>query len=329
MTPDRPHPIDAAIRARHDTEAATVDARAVLARVKTAQAQQSKAVPSSRRVWLRRAVVGVGVTVAACLVVGLFVTGNTPTPDKKLSAEEWIQGAKAALEAAPTDRRYDVVADWDLTPFQKRLNFRPPIRHAQVWTRGDQFVVLGAVDDGPPSAVWAFGQEPGGRVWIAPTRRHAIVYDKDELNEPLARYCELMSLRLVSTLGELLEKYDLFRKDGGTPGEPVRIEATLRPGLLPRMHFRKVELELDPATKVVRAAVLHRYLAGEPVGALTFTLAETATKADDFYSVKGHTDPAAVIHDGRPLPNPPQPAPPNPRNKFAADLLKRLQNRGK
>jgi hypothetical protein len=313
MTPD--HPIDRAVRARHDAEAATVDARAVLARVKAAQA---KAVPSSRRIWLKRAAGGVGIGIAACLVVGLFLTGNTPTPDKHLSAEEWVAEAKAVHEAAPTDRRYDVSADWDLTPFQKRFNFRPPIRHAQVWTRGDQFVVLGAVDDGPP---WAFGQEPGGRVWIAPTRRHAIVYDKDELNEPLARYCELMSLRLVSTLGEILEKYDLFRKDGGTPGEPVRIEANLRPGLLPRMQFRKVELELDPATKVVRAAVLHRYLGGEPMGTLTFTLAETGTKADDFYAVTGHTDPTAVIHDGRPLPQ--------PKTKFAADLLRRLQNKNK
>lgn len=322
MTP--PDPIDRAVRARHDAEAATVDARAVLARVKAAQA---KAAPSSHLVWVRRMMVGAGVAIAACLVVGLFLTGNTPTPDKKLSAEEWIQGAKAAHEAAPTDRRYAVSADWDLAPFQKRFAFRPPARHAQVWTRGDQFVVLSAVDDGPQSADWAFGQEPGGRVWIAPTRKHAIVYDKDELNEPLARYCELMSLRLVSTLGEILEKYDLYRKDGGAPGEPVRIEATLRPGLLPRMHFRKVELELDPATKVVRTAVLHRYLAGEPMGTLTFTLAETGTNAGDFYTVKGHTDPTAVIHDGRPLPNPP--GPPTPKNKFAADLLKRLQNRGK
>jgi hypothetical protein len=323
-TPNPDHPIDAAVRAHLDAEAATVDARAVLARVKAAQAH---AVPvSHRRPWLRRIAVGSGIAIAASLLVGLFLTGNTPVPEKALSAEELIQAAKAVHESAPTDRCYDVAADWELVPFQARFRFPPFTRKAKVWTRGDQFVLLSAVDDGPQ---WAWGQEPSGRVWLAPTRRHAVVFDKDELNEPLARFCELMSLRLVSTLGELLEKYDLFRKDGGTPGELVRIEATIRPGFVPQLRFRKVELDLDPATKVVRRAVLHRYLAGEPVGTLTFTLADAGTKPDDFYGVRGHVDANAVIHDGRPLPNPPAPPPPNPRSKLVGDLMKRLQNRGK
>jgi hypothetical protein len=313
MTPD--HPIDAAVRSHLDAEAATVDPRAVLARVKAAQAQ---ATPSAhRRGWRRWAAVG-GAAVAACLLVGLLVTNN---PDRVASAEELVAAAKTAHEGT-ADRCYDVTADWDLTPFVKRFPFRPPLRQAQVWTRGDQFVILGPADDGHRLA---FGQEPTGRVWFAPTRRHAIVFDPDELNEPLARYCDLMSLRLVSTLGELLQQFDLFRKDGGGPGEPIRIEATLRPGLLPQARFRKVELELDPERKVVRTAVLHRTLAGEPVGTIAFTLTDSAPLADDYYTVSGHVDDGAVIHDGRPRPNPPT----GPRNKMVGDLLKRWQNRGK
>jgi hypothetical protein len=314
MTPTPDHPIDRAVRAHLDTEAAKVDARAVLARVKAAQAPVT---PSThRRSWLRWAAVG-GAAVAACLLVGLLFTN----PPREVSAEELIAEAKTAHEGT-ADRCYDVTADWDITPFVKRFQFRPPLRQAQVWTRGDQFVILATGDDGPPLA---FGQEPGGRVWFAPTRRHAIVFDPDELNEPLARYCELMSLRLVSTLGELLQKFDLFRKDGGGPGEPIRIEANLRPGLIPQARFRKVELELDPERKVVRKAVLHRNLNGEPVGTIAFTLAQTAPMADEFYGVEGHVDPGAVIHDGRPLPNPPA----GPRNKAVGDLLKRWQNRQK
>lgn len=324
MTPNPDHPIDRAVRAHLDAEAARVDARAVLARVKAARVD---AVPAShRRGWLRWVPVG-GAAIAACLLIGLFLTGNTPAPDRTLSAEELVVEAKAAHEAGAIDRCYDVAADWDITPFVKRFAFGPPVRHGQVWTRGDQFVMLSAVDDGPQ---WAWGQEPSGRVWLAPTRRHAIVFDKDELNEPLARFCDLMSLRLVSTLGELLQKFDLFRKDGGGPGEPVRIEATLRPGLVPMARFRRVELELDPVSKVVRKAVLHRYLNGESVGTLAFTLSDSAPQPDEFYGVQGHVDPGAVIHDGRPLPNPPPPQlPANPRNKFVGELMKRLQNRGK
>ncbi|MFK4985421.1 hypothetical protein ACI4B7_26710, partial [Klebsiella pneumoniae] len=89
---------------------------------------------------------------------------------------------------------------------------------------------------------------------------------------------------------------------------PIRIEANLRPNVLPGARIRKVELELEPGTKTVRKAVLHRYQNGAFEGAITFTLTETGTQKDDFYTLKGHTDPDAKIHDGRPLPNPP-PAP--------------------
>ena len=157
-----------------------------------------------------------------------------------------------------------------------------------------------------------------------PNRKHAVVFDKNELNDPLARHCELMSLRVASTLGEVLEKYDLFRKDAGEPGEPIRIEADLRPGLLPGARIRKLELELEPGTKAVRKAVLHRYLNGAFEGTITFTLTETGTKADDFYTLKGHTDPRAAIHDGKPLPNPPAN---NPRAKLREELLKKWQKR--
>jgi hypothetical protein len=317
LRPDSDHPIDAAIRAHLDAEADAVDARIVLARVKAAQ---TRSTPTTRyrRTWLRWITAGGGTAVAAGLLIALFLTGNTPPPEKQLSAEELLLEAKAAHETAGTDRGYDVSADWDLVPFQARFRFPPLTRKATIWTRGDQFVVLSAVDDGPQ---WTWGQEPSGRVWLAPNRRHAIVFEKDELNEPLARFCELMSLRMVSTLGEVLEQCDLFRKDGGAPGEPIRIEAKLRPRFLPNARFRQVELELDPQTKVVRRAVLHRFLNEESVGSLVFLFSETTTKPDDFYSVKGHTEPNAIIHDGRPLPN--------PRSNVVGDLMKRLQNRGK
>ena len=313
---DPQHPIDDAVRAYLNTEAAKVDAHAVLARVKAAQ---TYAVPSTRRKpWLRWAVTGTAAAIAACLVLGLFLTGNTPVPETTLSATELIRKAKSVHEVVPTDRCYDVSADWDVTPFLKRFRFQP-IRQGKVWTRGDQFVMLSSLDDGPQ---WAWGQELSGRVWLAPTQRHAIVFDKDELNEPLGRFCELMSLRLVSTLGELLEKYELLRKDGGGLSEPIRIEAKLRPALFPQARFRKVELELDRDTKVVRRAVLHRSINGESVGTLTFTLTETTTQPDDFYGPRAHLDPNAIVHDGKPMPTPP-----NARARFGDEVLRRLQNR--
>lgn len=317
MTPD--DPLDSAVRTHLDAEARAVDARRVLAGVKRRQSRRTVVVRRTFR-WVSLG----AAAVAACLLVGLFLTGNTPVPSKTVSAEpsaaELVQEAKTVHETTALDRCFQVQADWDLKPGPGRL---PPTRNATVWTRGDQFVVLSAVDDGPP---WAWGQQADGRVWLAPNKLHAIVFDKDELNDPLARFCELMSLRLVTTLGEVLEKYDLFRKDHGAPGEPIRIEATLRPAVFPLARFRQVELELDPDTKAVRSAVLHRYAAGVYEGKISFTQTETGTKPADFYTLDGHTLPRRVVHDGKPMPMPPVP---NPRAKLREELLKKWQQRGK
>ncbi len=317
MTPD--DPLDSAVRTHLDAEARAVDARRVLAGVKRRQSRRTVVVRRTFR-WVSLG----AAAVAACLLVGLFLTGNTPVPSKTVSAEpsaaELVQEAKTVHETTALDRCFQVQADWDLKPGPGRL---PPTRNATVWTRGDQFVVLSAVDDGPP---WAWGQQADGRVWLAPNKLHAIVFDKDELNDPLARFCELMSLRLVSSLGEVLVTYDLFRKDHGAPGEPIRIEATLRPAVFPLARFRQVELELDPDTKAVRSAVLHRYAAGVYEGKISFTQTETGTKPADFYTLDGHTLPRRVVHDGKPMPMPPVP---NPRAKLREELLKKWQQRGK
>lgn len=322
MNPD--DPLDSAVRTHQAAEAAKVDAAAVLARVKRRQAAERTRATTVRRV-VRWATLGAA-AVAACLLVGLFLTGNTPVPQKEASAAptaaELVQEAKAVHESNPTDRCYQVTADWDLKPGMPRL---PAARSARVWTRGDQFVVLSAVEDGPP---WAWGQQADGRVWLAPNPMHAVVFDKDEVNHPLTQFCELMSLRLVSTLGEMLEKYELFRKDTGQPGEAIRIEATLRPGLFPGARFRQVELELDPDTKVVRSAVLHRYLNGQPEGKIQFTLVETATQPADFFTLEGHTADGRRVHDGKPMPvPPPRPPLPDPRMKLREELLKKWQQR--
>jgi hypothetical protein len=318
MTPD--DTLDSAVRSHLDAEARAVDAARVLAGVKARQARRTTVIRRTFR-WVSLG----AAAVAACLLVGLFLTGNTPTPQKQASAAtaaELVLEAKIVQETTALDRCFQVQADWDLKPGMPRI---PPTRNATVWTRGDQFVVLSAVEDGPP---WAWGQQADGRVWLAPNKMHAIVFDKDEVNDPLARFCELMSLRLVTTLGEVLEKYDLFRKDGGQPGEPIRIEATLRPAVFPLARFRQVELELDPDTNAVRSAVLHRSTAGVSEGKISFTQTETGTKPADFYTLEGHTSPRRVIHDGKPLPMPPKPPLADQRAKLREELLKKWQ-RGK
>jgi hypothetical protein len=309
--------LDALLRGHLDREAAGVDAGAMLQRVRTRPGV-------SRRRWFRAATVGLGGGIAAGLGIAFYLGGDV-APAKLATAEELVREAKAGHEASPADRVYEIDVNWELSPFQRRFPFRPIARKAKVWTRGDQFVVQARFEDG---GEWRWGQEQSGRVWIAPSRRRVLIFEPDERTEPLARFCELMSLRLVSTLGETLEKYEMHRLDRGQPGEPIRIDAKFRPQPnFPFPRFRRIELELDPATKLVRRAVLHSELMGEPIGEMRFTLLETTTLPDEKYEYRGHVDANAERMQAPLPPKGPMPAVPpvDPRTKFREEWLKRWQ----
>jgi hypothetical protein len=314
MTPDR-DPIDDLVRDHLDREAARVDSGRILARVKG----RSSAVPS-RRTWLRIAA-GVGGGAAIAAGVGLFYFGQSPpvAETRAATAEELVREAKA-VHATPADRGYDVTAEWEPALFT-RLNLQPIVRKSRLWTRGDQFWIESTAPDGHTIA---WGQDAASRVWVAPGRKRGLVFDASEVGEPVAKYCDLMSLRVVSTLAQVLEQFEMLRKDAGQPGEPIRIEATIRPTFLNRNpRFREIALTLDPETKVIRQAVLKRQANGEAVGTLTFTLADSTPQPDERYSLRGHLDADAEVLDKKDGPKSDR------RTRFRDEALKRLQSRFK
>ena len=280
-------PLDRIVRGHLDREAADVDAEAVLVRVRAGPSIRTAAIP--RWSWLAPT----GLAGLAAAVAVTFFLGGGPTP-QPLTAAELVRDAQAA-HAGPADRRYAVVTEWTPPPFLAgKLESRS--RESRLWTRGDEFWVE---FDTPTGRAMAWGRDPAGRVWVAHGRDRGFVYEPAELGEELSRYCDLMSLRLVSTLGELLEKYDLNREDAGTPGEPARVGATCRrrPGR-PLPQYARVELEMDPTTKVVQQAELTREIHGRTAATLTFTLEETGHLPDDQYTLAGHLDPGAMVLDG-------------------------------
>jgi hypothetical protein len=314
MTPDR-DPIDDLVRDHLDREAARVDTARVLAGVLGRVA----AVPS-RRAWLRLAA-GVGVGAAIAAGVGLFYFGESlPVVEARAAtAEELVREARD-VHAAPTDRGYDVTAEWEPALFT-RLNLQPIVRKSRVWTRGDQFWLETTAPDGH---VIAWGQDSAGRFWAAPGPKRGLVYDASEVGEPLVKYCNLMSLRLVSTLAEVLEQFEIYRKDSGQPGEAIRIEAKIRPTFLNRNpRFREIALTLDPDTKVIRQAILKRQANGETVATLTFVLADITPQPDDRYTIRGHLDPNAEVLDKKDASRNDR------RTGFRDDFLKRMQSRFK
>ena len=307
-------PLERTVQSALDAEGRSVKAQRMVERVRAAQLVQ---VASARR--RKQLLFGSLVALAVSLLIVFFFVQPAGTgKGRELSAEEVVREAKSLHETTAHDRSYRVESDWDVKPALPRFRFLPIARTGLIWTRGDQFVLQSTVED----QHWAWGQDSSGQVWLAPSRKQAIIFAPTELSEPLARSCELMSLRLVTTLGELLEKFQLSRTDES--GDIV-IHGQLKPGVAAGLAIRKITLKLDRNTKTVKYAELHRYFNGEPIGRIRFELVETRTQSDGYYQVSAHTDANAVILDGKPLPH----APMQTRTKLRDDLLKRLQDRAK
>jgi hypothetical protein len=275
MNPE--HPIDALVRNHLEREAAAVDARAVLARVRA-----KLTAPRNR---LRRVLrVGAGLLTATAAVVAVVVLwGNAPQA-AQATAAELVQAAQQ-VHAAAVDRCYDIRTEWD-PAFPRRGPFQSLARESRVWTRGDRFW-LESTTDGKP---WAWGRDGGGRVWVAFNRQTGLLFEADEVGIPMAEACDLFSMKLASTLGELLTDYDLGRESDG-PGSPVRVTAVLRGGPAnPRPQALTVEI--DPRTKEVRRLRIRR-----PAVTVTFTLTATDALPEDRYDLAGHLDAGATAFD--------------------------------
>ncbi len=300
-------PIERAVRDHLDREAAGVDADAMLARVRPV-------VSPSRRSWLRWTAGAAGGALAAGVAGTLFF--NPAQPPQLAAAEQLVLESKTA-HADAADRLYQLVTENEV-PVLRRLQIPPLAKTYRVWTRGERFWIE-TVGDGPH---YAAGQDAEGRIWFALSRKRGLLFEPGEVGEPLARLCDFVSLRAVQTLGELLEGFTLLRKDSGQPGEPIRIEANIRPSFLNRNpRFRKIALELDPATKLIQSASFQRQVEGEPAASLTFTLLDAAAQPVAVYELRHHLDADAEVLDRK------DPWRLDRRSKFRDEFLKRFQPR--
>ncbi len=291
------HPVDDFVRQHLDREAATVDARAVLRRVHPVPAVEPAR--TRRLVWRWAAGIGVGAgaVAAACLLI--VFGGGTPPAAHAATAAELVRDAKAAHSDA-TDRLYDVKVDRAAPPSRREPvpPFWPLLRDGRVWTRGEQFWFDSPLPDGRHGT---FGRDGQGRVWVAVAPRLGLLYSPDETGEPLARVCNLMSLRGPTLMADMLDHYDLSREDAA-PGEPLKVRATFRGPGPGEFAATRISLELDPATKAVRKAVQERLAGGEAVATFTFTLRETGRQPDAAYELRGHLDANARVVGPKDLP---------------------------
>ena len=287
--PDNPHPVDALVRGHLDREAARIDGADVLRRVSTNGVRPAVGRGLRLRQWAAGIGLGAGAVAAACLAIA-FGAG-TPLNVHAHTAVDLVRDSQQA-HSDGTDRLYELkVERTGLSPQGKGP---PPwllLRDGKVWTRGDQFWMQSHTDGRPLS----FGRDGEGRVWIVPNPQVGLLYNPDEVTEPLARACNLTSLRARALMAEMLASYDLSRADNGRQREnPIPVQATFR-GRPGDFLATNVARELDPRSKVIRKAVVKRLAAGEAVATFTFTLLEVGRQGDEAYELAGHLGPARVI----------------------------------
>ncbi len=307
-TPDR---LEELLRARFDADAASVRPDLILNRLKPVPTT-----PSTRRRKIVRRLSGFAVAASVAVVFGwLMIFAPQPTP--VLASPQEILRDVSAAHTGNLSHHYDVTTEWE--PWLFRTMQLPALtRDYQLWTRSDQFFIQATTERNQ----LILGQESPTRVWCALNQKRGLILDANEPNEPLVRLTELLSMRMVTLLADLLERFELFREDSGSPDEPIRIRAMLRPNARNPMH-RSIRLEIDPKSKIIRFAELQRIVNDQPAGAIRFVYRESSELAPELFTLRGHLDADAEILDR----NDPQLM--KRRAQFREDFLKRLQSRVK
>jgi hypothetical protein len=287
------HPIDALVRDHLAAQAASVDAAAILQRVKAAH-DDAKRPRRMKRILVR---VTWGVATAAAVLLafaGGWYFGEKPA---QASAENLVREARQ-VHALPLDRCYLVQSVPEPGAVLTRYpQFAQP-RETRLWTRGDRFWI----ESTNPEKHWAWGREDHGRLWLALGSTHGVSFDREELMEHDEMFqavnlaCEVFSMRVETLLDEVLAGFDLKRDKTETISSisTHRVSAVPKAGVTsPRLHGAL--LEIDAETRVLRRLVLQRTRKGQPLATVTFTLLETGSQSDETYTLEGHLNPDAQI----------------------------------
>jgi hypothetical protein len=286
------HPVDALVRDHLRRQASTVDAAALLARVRAGQGEpgasatgadslRSLTLPARpKRRWLR-ALLGLAAAAAALLA---FVGGRVSGP-VQARPEVILREARQA-HALPVDRCYLVQFVPDPNgPLAGRPLFGQP-RQTRLWTRGDRFWA----ESMRANERWAWGQDDQGNIWIASGGQDGHSFAPGEAPELLSLAADVCTLRVETLLDQVLAGYLLEHEKPDVGTATHRIHVRPRPGQTP-WPVRGAVLDVDAETRVLRRLVLQRTTRdGRPLATVTFTLIETQTQDDLRYQLRGHLE---------------------------------------
>jgi hypothetical protein len=275
--------IERMVREHLDREAAAVDGPEMLRSVRAKLSAEKPVEPSSARSTRLRKWSWALASAAAVVLVVLLGMNLGPG---QASAETMLREAQQA-HALPVDRCYRVTIAADPALLEKFPWFAPH-RETRLWTRGDQFWI----ESLQANRSWAWGRDDRGRVWFALLPRLGLRFSPQDVPEPLARACDIRSVRLETLLRDVLKDCDVAWE--GTSGEQQTIRATPKAGR--EVHsLRRAILQINPRTRVVERLVLDRQLGGLPLATATFQLIETGNQPERAYQLEGHIDSGATI----------------------------------
>lgn len=199
-----------------------------------------------------------------------------------------VDAVQRALEAnrPAVDRRYAVTVE-PSRAFRAAAARRGVVPAATLWVRGGRFVQITEVAG--RSVAW--GRDAAGAVWFAPSPDTAALFGAAEVPEALAEVCALRSLDLPTLLETLLDDFALQRVDGGAGTDLIR--ATPRAGAA--TPYRRVEIEIERRSLVVRRARVERSAGWRGGSAVTFTLEEVGAEDDAVYELASHVGAGATV----------------------------------
>ena len=285
--------LDAVVRATLDAAANRTDPRPVWNRTLTRlEADQPHHTPASRasRWWRRLPAAGLAVAgLAAAVLVVVFLI--PPAKQAVASPAEVVQAARVAHEHG-SDRRYTQTVTLTHAEADPLAHPVEGGRRAVVWVRGNRFVAQPGW-----GGTGAWGRDPDGRVWFAPTREAAVRYTEAELPATVREAVQIRGLELDALLGGVLADFDLTWADPPTPKAARRVVVATHRSPATSFQVVSAEVVIETESHLIRSLTLRRTLPAGAVATIAFELDTMPINTPVVYTAEGYLNPGSPVYD--------------------------------
>jgi hypothetical protein len=281
--------LDELVRAKLDAEASRIDATPLFSNILSRLEKENLAeIPKPRRVWPKKLAFAMAIGSLAA-VLFLSLTFWPAGQEVMASPTEIVEAARSA-NPADSIRHYQMTLD--LPPRAREMFPYLANGPRSIYTCGDQFVVEPGF-----GGKGAWGRDEQGRLWIAPTRDGAAIFDEKELPQSLRNVVTIHELQLDSLLEETLADFELNWSQTPHKSDAFYSITATRKNRLRPFRVLSAELVIDKKTKVIQSLVLHRKAFGEETARLTFQLQPAESNAAVSFQLKDHLKESAPSYD--------------------------------